>query len=268
MDKLLIIFTDLDGTFLDHETYSYEAAKPCLELILNNNIPLIFTSSKTAPEIEQLCRDTRNYHPFISENGGLISVPENYFPTLSSDKENFSNKLIGISRSNISIFLQKQKKFYNFSSFSEMGTDGIINATGLARSDASYANQRECTEPIQWQDTDTALNEFIEEVEKQGLQCIRGGRFYHIMGHHDKATTMTLLINEYKKYSDKDMISIALGDSPNDYKMLINADHGIVIPNPISPISKIEKHESIVYANFQGPSGWNESLLKLLKDYI
>ena len=268
MDSLITIFTDLDGTFLDHKTYSFKAALPCLAFIHENNIPLIFTSSKTAPEIEQLCKKTSNFHPFISENGGLISIPDNYFPAHKSRNAKYIKSLIGIRRTEISSVLNKLKMDFRFTSFQDMGVEGIINATGLAKSDAEFASQRQCTEPIQWQDTEQALKDFMLQIEKHSLQCVRGGRFLHIMGHHDKASTMTLLVNEYKKYCDADIISIALGDSPNDFKMLNSADHGIYIPNPVAPISKNKIHENIIYAQSEGPEGWNDSLLRLLEDYF
>ena len=47
-----IIFTDLDGTLLDHRTYTYEPALEALSVIKSHQIPLILTSSKTKAEIE------------------------------------------------------------------------------------------------------------------------------------------------------------------------------------------------------------------------
>lgn len=75
----LIVFTDLDGTLLDRETYSFEQALPALEVIQQKGIPLILSSSKTRAEIEIYRRELGYDHPFISENGGAIFIPKNYF---------------------------------------------------------------------------------------------------------------------------------------------------------------------------------------------
>ncbi len=48
----LVIFTDLDGTLLDRDTYSFEPALPALRLIRQKDIPLVLSSSKTRAEIE------------------------------------------------------------------------------------------------------------------------------------------------------------------------------------------------------------------------
>ncbi|MEM9278462.1 MAG: HAD-IIB family hydrolase, partial [Pseudomonadota bacterium] len=66
----LIFFTDLDGTLLDHETYSHEPAREALDAIRNNDIPLILASSKTAAEIEPLRNELGFDHcEAIVENG-------------------------------------------------------------------------------------------------------------------------------------------------------------------------------------------------------
>jgi len=73
-----VIFTDLDGTLLDHETYSFSAAVPALEILNEKGIPLVFCSSKTRAEIEYWRDKLGNRHPFISENGGGIFIPLSY----------------------------------------------------------------------------------------------------------------------------------------------------------------------------------------------
>src|SRR3989304_10623884 len=75
----LVIFTDLDGTLLDRNTYSFEPAEPALDLIRMKGIPLVLSSSKTRAEIELYQRKLGNKHPFISENGGAVFVPKSYF---------------------------------------------------------------------------------------------------------------------------------------------------------------------------------------------
>ena len=57
--SMLIIFTDLDGSLLNHEDYSFQDAAPALERVRACNIPLIFTTSKTRKEIEEINGKTR-----------------------------------------------------------------------------------------------------------------------------------------------------------------------------------------------------------------
>ena len=49
-----LVFTDMDGTLLDHHTYSFDAAKPALNALDEKNIPVIPTTSKTFAELQPL----------------------------------------------------------------------------------------------------------------------------------------------------------------------------------------------------------------------
>ena len=76
---MLVIYTDLDGTLLDHETYSFDAARQALDRLQAQAIPLIFCTSKTRSETEMWRARMQNAHPFIVENGGALFVPAGYF---------------------------------------------------------------------------------------------------------------------------------------------------------------------------------------------
>ena len=94
---MLLIFSDLDATLLDHNTYSFKEAVPALKLIKKREIPLILSSSKTYEEMIVIRKKLNNHDPFIYENGSGI-----YFE---------GNKVsLGTSHSEISNLLQILKK--------------------------------------------------------------------------------------------------------------------------------------------------------------
>ncbi|HON96275.1 MAG TPA: HAD hydrolase family protein [Deltaproteobacteria bacterium] len=76
--RRLIVFTDLDGTLLNHGDYSWEAARPALEKTRALGIPLVICTSKTRPEVELLRAEIGVAGPFIVENGGGIFFPREY----------------------------------------------------------------------------------------------------------------------------------------------------------------------------------------------
>ncbi len=71
-----IVFSDLDGTLLDHHSYSYDAALPGIAALHENNIPLVLISSKTCNEMVLLHKELKLESPFIFENGGGIAIPD------------------------------------------------------------------------------------------------------------------------------------------------------------------------------------------------
>jgi len=64
---------------LDHSTYSFAPAKKALRLLKKYEIPLVVCTSKTRSEIEFWRKEIGNTDPFISENGGGIFIPIDYF---------------------------------------------------------------------------------------------------------------------------------------------------------------------------------------------
>ena len=75
LDTNIIIFTDLDGTLLDHTNYGFEAALPMLDFIKTNDIPLIIVTSKTKNEVIRIQELLGFKAPFIIENGAGIFIP-------------------------------------------------------------------------------------------------------------------------------------------------------------------------------------------------
>jgi mannosyl-3-phosphoglycerate phosphatase len=81
----MIIYTDLDGAFLDDKDHSFRESAPALRVAQERGISVIFCSSKTRAEIESLRKAVGVNDPFIVENGGAIYAPEGYFPFTVED---------------------------------------------------------------------------------------------------------------------------------------------------------------------------------------
>ena len=60
-----IIFTDLDGSLLDEETYQASPADSLLEMLDSLGVPVVFNSSKTFPEMLKIRRLLGNRQPVV-----------------------------------------------------------------------------------------------------------------------------------------------------------------------------------------------------------
>ena len=78
----LLVVTDLDGTLLDFDDYSFDAAKPALNMLKKSRVPVVCCSSKTSGEVIAARKKLRINDPFISENGAAVYLPENQFGSL------------------------------------------------------------------------------------------------------------------------------------------------------------------------------------------
>lgn len=259
-----VIFSDLDGTLLDHRNYSFKPASKALGLISSKSIPLILCSSKTRKEIELYRTLLENKFPFISENGGAIFIPENYF----SKKYDYNRHIgeyniveIGTPREKLTSALRQisDKTGIKIKTFSDMSALEITELTDLDLQTASLAMERDYSEPFVLEDEKyTATIE--KEINQKGYMHTRGGRFHHILGGNDKGKAVRMLTDVYKsEYGD--ITTLGLGDSLNDLAMLKVVDIPILVQKPNGAYDPGIKLPNLIYAQGIGPSGWNSSIL-------
>ncbi len=264
MKPELLIFTDLDGTLLAHDDYSWAPAAEALKQVRHHQIPLIFNSSKTAAEITVLRKQLGFNDPYIVENGGALIQPPGFF-TAQEKVEIYGRpypELIGILAS------LRREKAYRFVGFTELGVDGVAGETGLDRHSAALACARQCTEPLLWQDSDERLSEMKRDLGRYQLRLVKGGRFYHVMGETDKGLAARQLIARYRELMPQaGIVSLALGDGENDLPMLEAADIAVVIPPHRGPSLELPHHPRLLRPAGKGPYGWQEAMNEILPRY-
>ena len=250
----LLIFTDLDGSLMEHETYSIEPAKSALLELEQRNIPLILNSSKTAAEILAMQKQHSLSGPFICENGAATyessETPEHCFGT-------------PITQWLPRIHAMRESMSYKFSGFSDWSPTEVSTLTGLSLTQAQLAKQRQFSEPILWQDSESAKTEFLDILGIQKLTLLEGGRFLSIQSNYDKSDGMNWFIQKYN-YVSKPLITVALGDSPNDAAMLNSADVAVIIKSSKSDQVFCPNAKKIISTRESGPAGWREAIMEIL----
>ena len=267
MTKRLVVFTDLDGTLLDHYDYSWQAAAPALQRLREEQCPVILNSSKTRPEIEAVRKEINNNAPFIVENGSAVCIPEQYFNTEGKD---LTIKRFGPNREDILKTLDGMRKGYGyaFKSFNDMSVRELMEITGLDQASARMAKMRDASEPLVWMDSDARLHSFMSRLSSVGLTLIAGGRFYHVMGSVSKADSIEWLMNAYRDQNPElDYVSVGLGDSFNDIPMLEAVDIPVLVAgrhgNEI-----LVKRDDLIRTVEPGPAGWNQAMLDIIDRYL
>lgn len=259
-----MVFTDLDGTLLDHDTYEWRPAASVLEELEALRVPVVLVSSKTLPEIERHRRALALHAPVVAENGAVIDAPAGYFPA------EVGAGLVSIDRPTLQRHFREIRDDggYDCVSFEELGDAGVAAATGLTAAEAELANTRQASEPIQWRDTNARLQEFTAAAAARGLGCTQGGRFVHLMGPVDKGDAVTRLCDAFRgKWPHSAVESIALGDGPNDLGMLRAADVAIVIPGRHGHPMPLAGHPQVRRAAQPGPAGWAGEMRRVIDSW-
>ena len=269
-DITYIIFSDLDGTLLDHTTYSFRAAHESLEYINQNSIPLILVSSKTRPEIEYYQKELNLLEfPFVVENGSAIYTNPGYFSQVQDHEivDTLWRYRFGPLFEELKKILEaiSEKHKYTIHGFHNASISEIIEMTGLDRNRAEESVNREFSIPLFYDDIAEEI--LKKEIVSNNLAILYGGRFMHFLGKSNKGDALQFIMQGYRlKYPGINFLSVALGDSPNDFDMLAAADSAVLVKRYDDSYASITQIDDIILSPGIGPVGWNESVLSIIKN--
>ena len=250
-----LIFTDLDGTLLDHDTYDYSPALPALRRLSQLGIPLILVSSKTLEELETLRQALKLKGPAVAENGAVISYPGEP-PQIAPPGYHL-----------IRDFLIDQRANPNFDTlgFGDMSLEEVMGLTKLPRDDAKRAMRRLASEPFLWRGDAESLAIFRRKATETNLRLLQGGRFMHLLGDTDKGLAVGHVIKHLQRRGKPVTRTIGLGDSDNDRDMLLAVDNPVIIKRPDGSHLTLAERPDAILTDQPGPAGWNQAVLQLLQ---
>lgn len=219
MNRGWIVFTDLDGTLLDANDFSFAAAVPAIERLKAARIPLVPVTSKTAAEIIPLAEKLGLTGPAIVESGGAIASLEGgswVVTPLGVPVEQIRARVPGI----------EARCKAKLSLFSKMGDAEAGRTSGLSGVALGRARQRQFDEPFILVEGDLAC--VARAAEEVGLVVREGARFHHLCGPVTKGEAVCRLL---ATFAERPRV-IALGDAPMDGEFLALADFPVIVRGP------------------------------------
>lgn len=242
-----MVFSDLDGTLLDHDSYAFDAALPALAQLAARDIPVVPVTSKTLAELAPLMQAMQLSGAAIAENGAVIKRADGVI-----------DAAMGIEHVHAALGALPSELRDGVYCFADMGVAGIAALTGLTQDAAALAAKRDATEPFLWRGAgDAPLPALAAHLAEYGLRLTRGGRFFHIVPPRDKAAAMGALLADYDALPQ----SWALGDGPNDVAMLLAATRGALIANPhVDAKALLPAGHTLYLSTAHGPSGWRDAI--------
>jgi mannosyl-3-phosphoglycerate synthase len=268
-----VVITDLDGTLLDSQNYSYTMALDAIRKLQGMDIPIVFCSSKTRFE-QEVYRDELGINaPFIVENGGAIYIPKEYFRLPFSYDKIVNDYMVvefGIAYQELRHKLKEALEsayrqieanslgeiFVN--SFGDMTVEDVAKETGLGLKMAALAKQREYSETLKIKGSRRAMEAVFAEIKKAGLLYTFGGRFYEVTGGNDKGKAVKILLELYKM-NHGNVMSFGIGNSVNDFPLLSQVDFRMLVLGSDRRWSRMNI-SGLYKVKGIGPDGWSKAI--------
>ena len=250
--KQIIIFTDLDGSLLDKDTFEFNEIEDYFRELISKGIKIIPNSSKTEAELLDFNEQNNLDLSFIAENGSSIhrlnkihqNLPDKIIISRTIDEirniyeENisldFKNKITHI----LELEIEKQQKIL------ELPLDKV-----------KLAIKRDHSIPIQFNGTEIEKNEFIKIMNNSGLTIQTGGRIMNICDNVNKSKAMSKTMELINKEIDNEIITIGVGDNQNDIDMLKHSDYPCLVKNN-SFDSSLLNIDNLIKSTEPSPRGW------------
>ncbi len=239
---------------MEHETYSIAPAETTLAQLHLRGIMLVMNSSKTAAEIAAIQKRLTMSGPFVCENGAALCMPNQN----GIQQQDFGRRREEWLPQVHALRIQHKLQFEGFADWS---VQQVAEMTGLTPAAAELAKTREFSEPILWRSSSNELQLFRERLAELQLRLLEGGRFLSIQGQHDKSLAMRWLV---RQQADRKVVTVALGDSPNDAAMLEAANIAVVIKSAKSDCLQLQLPDRVIHTRLPGPSGWQEAMQQIL----
>lgn len=209
-----ILFTDLDGTLLDHSTYEPGPAAPAVAALHARGVEIVFVSSKTRTEQEAIAARLDLEPTLIVENGAAV-VGESEATTFGVPRSTVRDRLHSAA----------DRLGVRIRGYGDVDPSQVASWTGLTGDALERALERSWSETFVIDDGDPARLQI--ELVGEGLRLSRGGRFWTAHGPHDKGTAVGAFLDLHSGVE-----SFAVGDAPADEPMFRRVDRSALVRRP------------------------------------
>jgi D-glycerate 3-kinase len=259
----IFIFTDLDGSLLNHNNFEFNTIKPFILKCLRNNIRIIPNTSKTKNEVEFFSEQLGVDIPYIVENGSAIHNLDLVCSHFGKNNKSLilsrtADEIFEIFNNKVPLSLRNQCLFLK-----DMNASKQSKVLGLNGEKLTSALNRLYSIPLIFNGPIEIKNELISIFNDLDIKLHEGGRVINICDNCSKGDAMKIILKKMEGIKKK-YHSIVIGDSPNDISMLALSNQPCVVPLPDQENLNKLKLKKVIRANQVAPDGWKEVVLKSL----
>jgi mannosyl-3-phosphoglycerate phosphatase len=230
----IVVFSDLDDSLFEAHAFSVDAsARRALNRLEHQQLPLVFSSSRTRAEIELIQQELGINHPFVAEGGAAVFLPRGYFAFRAAESVQVSGyDMIQFGRpySEVVAVLHHSAGRLGVSvlGFSEMSVAEVALDYEVPMLQARLAKLRDYSELFRVVDgKPRAILRLIKALRAAGFSCACRGRYYHVGAlHHDVGSHF---LRGLFRRAFGQVVTVAFGDHRSTASLLRHADIPLVV---------------------------------------
>lgn len=267
-EQKLVLFTDLDGTLIDHYTYEILESEVALSTLVSRAVPVVFCSSKTFAEQSYLQRQFGILQPFIFENGSAVAIPDGFFEKKHyiPDLHEGGYEIVVFAHTDAIELHATLHQIEGIKGYRQASDAELSTATGLSGAALGRARERWFTETLLSSFEGQRLNEVENLLLPRGFSLSRGGRFYTVQSARvNKGKAVLWMMELFRKAFGQNTSFAAIGDSPNDVPMLEVVDIPFLVQKPDHSWAAVDMPH-LIPVSAVGPAGFSAAIRMLFEE--
>lgn len=250
-------------------------AQPASDVLLEierRSIPLVLSTRGTRAELEPLRRKIEHAHPFITEGGGGLFIPDGYFSLRLEGASRVGRYLcvaFGRPAQEASIAVEDiaRQAGAEIVRYAEMTAREIMRNSGLSERDAQASREREFSERFFFAGNVSQAAAAFQEIARERKWQIRVSEpFREFFSGNDEGKAVRYLMRFYRQALRSRIRSVAIGASCEDIPLLAASDQAFVLPisNGRFDDQLLRKLPNATKIDVPGPAGWNQTVRDVL----
>ena len=268
----VVVCSDVGGRLLDSHTASFDAVCASLDFLRRERVPIVFCSSKTRAEMEHIQQRLDLRHPFISENGGAVFVPEGYFGfNVPNARQVAGYQAVeyGWPYADVVEKLHRtaERLRIDIVGFSDMSVDEVAIDCGLPLLQARLAKLREYDEPFRILGVDpSARTRLFKALGAIRLGGTTGGRYEHAgTPPAGKWAGVSLLCALYRRAFGA-VSTVGLGGDLSDVSWLRHVDIPVIASRETDMAAALRPHVPTVrLPRAVDEAGWGHVIAEVVQ---
>jgi predicted mannosyl-3-phosphoglycerate phosphatase (HAD superfamily) len=266
----VVIFTP--SNLLGSANNAAPAASEALLEIGRRNIPLILSTRGTRAQLEALRRKIEHGHPFITEGGGGLFVPDGYFALRLEGAKRAGRYLcvpFGRSAEEAGAAVEDiaREAGAEVVRYAEMSAREIARNTGMPERDAQASRERGFSERFFFAgNADLAFPPFEKIAREHQWQIRRCEPFWELRSGNDEGKAVRYLMRLYRQALRSRIRSVGIGASFEDVSLLAASDQAFILPASGGRFDDelLAKLPNSARIAVPGAPGWNQTVLDTL----